>query len=42
MKLKDDIKKGDILYIGEDSYKITDIEELEKDIFSAYMTYYRE
>lgn len=36
------IKKNDILYIGTDSYKITDIEELEKDIFSAFMTYYRE
>lgn len=37
-----DIKKNDILYIGSDTYKITDIEELEKDFFSAYMTYYRE
>lgn len=37
-----DIKKGDILYIGHDSYVIDTVEELEKDIFSAYMTYYRE
>lgn len=37
-----DIKKNDILNIGSDTYKITDIEELEKDFFSAYMTYYRE
>lgn len=39
---KYDIQKNDILYIGSDRYKITDIEELEKDFFSAYMTYYRE
>lgn len=37
-----DIQKGDILTIGTDSYRITDIEELEKDYLSAYMTYYRE
>lgn len=37
-----DIRKDDILYIGEDRYKITDIEELDNDIFSGYMTYYRD
>lgn len=37
-----DIQKDDILYVGTDKYRITDIEELDKDIFSAYMTYYRE
>ncbi|WP_133965102.1 hypothetical protein [Eubacterium limosum] len=37
-----DIKKDDLLFIGSDRYKITDIEELDKEIFSAYMTYYRE
>lgn len=37
-----DIQKNDILYIGTDRYKITDIEELDKEIFGAYMTYYRE
>ena len=36
-----DLKKNDILYIGSDSYKITDIKELDKDIFYGYMTYYR-
>lgn len=36
-----DIKKDDILYIGSDSYKITDIKELDEDIFYGYMTYYR-
>lgn len=37
-----DIKKDDILYIGSDKYKVTDINELETDIFTGYMTYYRE
>ena len=37
-----DIKKNDILYIGNDRYKVTDIDEIDKDILSAYMTYYRE
>lgn len=37
-----DIKKDDILYIGNDKYKVTDINELETDMFSGYMTYYRE
>lgn len=37
-----DIKKNDILYIGNDRYRVTDIDEIDKDIFSAYMTYYRE
>ena len=37
-----DIKKNDILYVGNDRYKVTDIDEIDKDIFSAYMTYYRE
>lgn len=36
-----DIKKNDVLYIGSDRYKITDIEELDKDMFIGYMTYYR-
>lgn len=37
-----DIKKDDILYIGSDKYKVTDINELETDMFTGYMTYYRE
>lgn len=37
-----DIQKGDILHIGKDKYKVTDIKELDKEIFNAYMTYYRE
>lgn len=36
-----DLKKDDILYIGSDSYKITDIKELDEDLFYGYMTYYR-
>lgn len=36
-----DLKKNDILYIGSDSYKITDIKELDEDLFYGYMTYYR-
>lgn len=37
-----DIKKNDILYVGKDRYRVTDVEEIDKEIFSAYMTYYRE
>ena len=37
-----DIQKDDILYVGDNSYRITDIEELEKDMLVAYMTFYRE
>lgn len=37
-----DIKKDDILYIADDKYKITDLEELENDMISGFMTYYRE
>jgi hypothetical protein len=37
-----DIQKEDILYIGSDRYKITDIEELDNDLLSGYMTYYRD
>ena len=37
-----DIQKNDLLYIGTNCYRVTDIEELEEDYFSAYMTYYRE
>lgn len=36
-----DLKKNDILYIGSDSYKITDVKELDEDLFYGYMTYYR-
>ena len=32
----------DILYIGPDRYKITDLEELDNDMISGYMTYYRD
>lgn len=37
-----DIQKNDILQIGSDRYKITDIKELDKELFWGYMTYYRE
>ena len=37
-----DIKKDDVLYVGDNCYRVTDIEELEDDFLSAYMTYYRE
>lgn len=37
-----DIKKDDLLRIGEDTYIITDIEELDKEVLNCYMTYYRE
>ena len=37
-----DIQMEDILYIGHDKYKVTDIKELDKDIFRGYITYYRE
>lgn len=36
-----DLKIDDLLYVGSDRYIITDIEELDKDILSVYMTYYR-
>jgi hypothetical protein len=36
-----DIQKDDILHIGSDKYIVTDIKELDKDIFYGYMTYYR-
>lgn len=37
-----DVKKDDVLYVGDNAYRITDIEELEKDMLTAYMTFYRE
>lgn len=37
-----DIEKNDILYVGDNSYRVTDIEELEEDMTKAYMTFYRE
>lgn len=37
-----DIQKGDILYVGSEKYKITDVKELDDEIFWGYMTYYRE
>ena len=37
-----DIQKGDILHIGSDKYKITDLKELDDEICQGYMTYYRE
>ena len=37
-----DIQKGDILHIGSDKYKITDLKELDEEICQGYMTYYRE
>ena len=37
-----DIKIDDLLIIGHDKYKVTDIKELDKDIFHGYITYYRE
>lgn len=37
-----DIQKDDILFIGPDRYKITDLEELDNEIISGYMTYYRD
>ena len=41
--LKDwDIEKGDILHVGSERYKVTDLRELDKEICQVYMTYYRE
>ena len=37
-----DIQKGDILHIGSDRYKITDLQELDEELLCGYMTYYRE
>lgn len=37
-----DIQKGDILHIGTERYKVTDLRELDKDICQGYMTFYRE
>lgn len=37
-----DVVKDDVLYVGDNSYRITDIEELEEDMLVAYMTFYRE
>lgn len=37
-----DIQKGDILEVGSERYKVTDLKELDKDICQGYMTYYRE
>lgn len=37
-----DLDIDDVLFIGNDHYIITDIEELDRDILTAYMTYYRE
>ena len=39
---KYDIQIDDLLLIGHDKYKVTDIKELDKDIFHGYITYYRE
>jgi hypothetical protein len=36
-----DIQIDDILHIGKDKYIVTDIEELDNDLLSLYMTYYR-
>lgn len=36
-----DIQLNDILYIGSDTYIITDIKELDKELFYGTMTYYR-
>lgn len=36
-----DLKLNDILYIGSDSYQITDVKELDDDLFYGYMSYYR-
>lgn len=37
-----DIQKGDILHIGSERYKITDLRELDKEVCQGYMTFYRE
>lgn len=37
-----DIQKNDILHIGSERYKITDLRELDKEICEGYMTFYRE
>ena len=37
-----DIEKGDILYVGSEQYKVTDLKELDEEICQGYMTYYRE
>lgn len=37
-----DIQKGDILEVGSERYKVTDLKELDKDICQGYMTFYRE
>lgn len=37
-----DVIKGDILYVDTNRYRVTDIEELEQDMLSAFMTFYRE
>lgn len=37
-----DLDIDDVLFIDNDHYIITDIEELDRDILTAYMTYYRE
>lgn len=36
-----DIQLNDLLYIGSDSYIITDIRELDEELFYGTMTYYR-
>ena len=36
-----DIKINDLLYVGNNRYIVTDIEELDEEILSLYMTYYR-
>ncbi|MCK9191167.1 MAG: hypothetical protein M0P10_06465 [Sphaerochaetaceae bacterium] len=36
-----DIQIDDLLYVGDDKYKVTDIEELDDEVLSLYMTYYR-
>ena len=37
-----DIQRNDILHIGSERYKITDLRELDKEICEGYMTFYRE
>lgn len=36
-----DIQLNDILHIGKDTYIVTDIKELDKELFYGAMTYYR-
>ena len=36
-----DIKVDDILRVGKERYRVIDIAELDQDILTCYMTYYR-